>query len=277
MSYQYSLAHLTALDLAPPELTYTAARAGYDFVSIRPIYMGLPNEPNYDLANKKEMFRDTRKALQETGLGLLDIELAKISDGTDPKDYEPAFHVAAELGAKHVLSSIWTDDSAFAKESFAQLCDLAKPYGLTVELEFVPIASVSTLQGAVDVLEATERENAGLMIDAHHFHRSKDRVEDLDRVPKEWFRYFHLCDAIGDIPTDRDEMTRIVREERLYIGEGGTNVGQVLERIPKIPMSLEMPHRKRTEELGHEAFVRRCLQSAKTFMASIEAATAHHK
>ncbi|GAK03453.1 hypothetical protein JCM19037_1780 [Geomicrobium sp. JCM 19037] len=58
------------------------------------------------------------------------------------------------------MSSIWTDDLAFAKESFAHLCDLAKPYGLTVELEFVPIASVSTLQGAVDVLEATERENA---------------------------------------------------------------------------------------------------------------------
>ncbi|EZH65691.1 AP endonuclease [Bacillaceae bacterium JMAK1] len=271
MSYKYSLAHLTALDLAPHELTYTAAKAGYDYVSIRPIYMGLPNEPNYDLANKKEMFRDTRKALQETGIELLDIELAKINNGTNPLDYEPAFHVAAELGGKHVLSSIWTEDTVFAKECFAELCDIAKPYGLTVELEFVPIATVSTLQGAVDVLESTKRSNSGLMIDAHHFHRSRDRVEDLDHIPEEWFRYFHLCDAVGQIPVDREEMTRIVREERLYIGEGGTNVGEVLKRIPKIPMSLEMPHKARAKEFGNEEFVRRCLQSAKTFIASIEA------
>ncbi|GAK08331.1 sugar phosphate isomerase/epimerase [Geomicrobium sp. JCM 19038] len=275
MSYTYSLAHLTALDLAPPELTYTAAKAGYDYVSIRPIYMGLPNEPNYDLANKKEMFRATRKALQETEIELLDIELAKISDGTNPSDYEPAFHVAAELGGKHVLSSIWTDDFVFAKECFAELCDLAKPYGLTVELEFVPIASVSTLQGAVEVLKSANRSNAGLMIDAHHFHRSRDRVEDLDSIPKEWFRYFHLCDAIGQIPEDREEMTRIVREERLYIGEGGTNVGEILKRIPEVPLSLEMPHKARSKELGNEEFVRRCLQSAKAFIASIK--TEAHK
>ena len=44
MAQQYSLAHLTVLGCAPPEMTYIAARAGYDYVSLRPIFMGLPGE-----------------------------------------------------------------------------------------------------------------------------------------------------------------------------------------------------------------------------------------
>ena len=127
MKRQFSLAHLTTLGCAPPEMTYIAARAGYDFVSLRPIYMGLPGEPNYDLANNKEMLRQTKRALASTGLKLHDIELARIYDGLDPKKYLPALEVAAELGGRSVLSSIWTPDRNFAVECYAELCQLAKP------------------------------------------------------------------------------------------------------------------------------------------------------
>ena len=50
MEQQYSLAHLMLLGCAPPEMVYIAARAGYDFISPRMIYMGLPGETNYALA-----------------------------------------------------------------------------------------------------------------------------------------------------------------------------------------------------------------------------------
>jgi len=45
LKQEYSLAHLTVLGCTPPEMTYIAARAGYDYVSIRLISMGLPREP----------------------------------------------------------------------------------------------------------------------------------------------------------------------------------------------------------------------------------------
>jgi sugar phosphate isomerase/epimerase len=266
MTRQFSLAHLTVLNCPPDEMTYIAARAGYDFVSFRPIYMGLPGEPNYELAKNKEMLRKTKTALAETGVKLLDIELARIYDGVDPKRYLPAMEVAAELGGRHVLSSIWTDDRNFAIERFAELCDLAKQFGLTVELEFVPIASVYNLAGALDVLRTAKRENAGLMIDIHHFHRSRDRVEDLDAVPREWFRYLHLCNAPAEIPTSKEEMTRILREERLYLGEDGIDVASIVNRIPEIPYSIELPNIKRAQELGYEEFARRCLQTAKDYL-----------
>jgi sugar phosphate isomerase/epimerase len=265
MKKQFSLAYLTVLGCPPPEMIYMAARTGYDFVSLRPIYMGLPGEPNFSLSDNKELLILTKKALAETGVKLLDIELAKIYDGVDPKNYLPAMESAAELGGKHVLSSIWTDDRPYAIEQFAELCELAKPFGLTVELEFVPIASVKDLTGALDVLKAVKQDNAGLMIDIHHFNRSLDKVEDLDLVPREWFRFLHLCDACKEIPSSNEEMTRILREERSYVGEGGIDVASIVNRIPEIPCSIELPNIKRVKEFGYEEHARLCLQSAKDY------------
>lgn len=267
MAIQYSLAHLTVLGCATPEMVYIAARAGYDYISPRLIYMGLPGEPNYALADNPEMLRQTKRALAETGMKVHDIELARVYDDMHPTKYLPAMEVAAELGAKAVLSSIWTPNIDYAKEKFAQICDLAKPFGLTVDLEYVPISSVNTLAKATDVLRSVNRGNAGLMVDMHHFHRGLDKPEDLDAVPREWFHFAHLCDAQAEIPTDRGEMTRILREERLYVGEGGIDIAAILNRLPKMVYSIELPHLARARELGYAEHAFRCIESAKAYIA----------
>ena len=145
MALEFSLAHLTVLGCAPPEMVYIASRAGYDYVSIRPIYMGLPGEPNYALADNPEMLRATKRALADTGMKVHDIELARVYDDMHPTKYLPAMEVAAELGARAVLSSIWTPKREYAIEKFGQICDLARQFGMTVDLEYVPIASVNNL------------------------------------------------------------------------------------------------------------------------------------
>lgn len=61
MTNQFSLAHLTVLECSPAEMTYIAAKAGYDFVSFRPIGLGTVNEPQYPLAENKQMFNETKK------------------------------------------------------------------------------------------------------------------------------------------------------------------------------------------------------------------------
>jgi sugar phosphate isomerase/epimerase len=268
MKQEYSLAHLTVLGCAPPEMVYVAARAGYDYVSIRPIYMGLPGEPNYALADNPAMLKQTKRALASTGIRVHDIELARVYEGLHPTKYLPAMEVAAELGAKAVLSSIWGGERDSYIEKFGAICDLAKPFGLTVDLEYVPIAAVRNLASAVDVLHAVDRSNAGLLIDVHHFHRARDRVEDLDAVPREWFHFAHLCDAPAEIPTDREEMTRILREARLYVGEGGIDVAAILEHMPPCVYSIELPNKARHEEMGYAEHAFRCLESAKAYLAA---------
>ena len=132
----------------------------------------------------------------------------------------------------------------------------------------MPIASVNTLAGAVDVLRTACRDNAGLMIDTHHFHRARDKVGDLDGLPRAWFHFAHLCDAQAEIPADRAEMTRILREERLYVGEGGIDVAGILNRLPAMVYSIELPHLARAREFGYAEHAFRCLESAKAYAAA---------
>jgi sugar phosphate isomerase/epimerase len=245
-------------------MSYAAARAGYDYASPRLIYMGLPGEPNYALAENPQMLRQTKAALAATGLKVHDIELARIKAGVEPRQYLPAIEIGAELGARAVLSSIWTSDRAFYFDKFAELCDLAKPFGMTVDLEYVPIASVTNLAQAVEVLQTIERDNAGLMVDMHHFHRARDNPADLDQVPREWFHFAHICDAPGEIPTDRNEMIRILREARVDMGSGGIDVAEILSHMPSpLVLSIEQPNLERVREMGYAEHACRCLEAAR--------------
>ncbi len=263
--FQFSLAQLTVLKTSPVEISRIAAETGYDFVSMRQIYMGLPEEPDYDLSKNKKLMDETKAVFAGTGIKLLDIELARIFDGMDTKKYEPAMETARELGGRHVLSSIWTENRGYALDKFAEVCDLAKGYGLTVDLEYVPIAAVKNLAEATDVLKAVNRPNAGLLIDVHHFQRAGDSPEELKKLPEEWFHMVHLCDAPSEIPAERDEMTRILREERSYVGEGGIDVASILRALPPVPCSIELPHLKNVERYGYQEHARRCLESAKKY------------
>jgi sugar phosphate isomerase/epimerase len=255
------------LGCTPPETIYIAARAGYDYVSIRQISMGLPGEPDYALPDNPQMLKQTKTALAATGVRVHDIEVARVYAGLHPRKYLPAMEVAAELGAKAILSSIWGGERAFYIETFAELCDLAKPCGLTVDLEYVPIALVRNLAQALDVLRSVKRTNAGLMIDMHHFHRARDNPADLDALPREWFHFAHLCDADVAIPTRRAEMIRALREARLYVGEGGIDVAGILAHMPPCVYSLEVPNRERQEELGYAAHATRCLETLKAYLS----------
>jgi sugar phosphate isomerase/epimerase len=268
MATEFSLAHLTVLGCAPPEMTYIAARAGYDYVSFRPIFMGLPNEPNYALAENKDLLKKTKTALKDTGVKLHDIELAKIYDGLDPKKYLPAMEVAAEMGARSLLSSIWTPQRQFAIECFAELCDLARPLGLNVDLEFVTFAEVKNLKDAVEVLKAAGKENCGVMVDTLHFSRSRVALEELDAVPRSWFHFAHLCDGPAEIPTTKEGLIHTARDERLYPGEGAIDIAAILNRMPEVPYSIELPHLERAKELGFAEHAYRCLKTSKEYFAA---------
>jgi sugar phosphate isomerase/epimerase len=68
-----------------------------------------------------------------------------------------------------------------------------------------------------------------------------------------------------EIPSSMEEMTRTLREKRLYVGEGGIDIASIVNRIPEIPYSIELPNIKRVKEYGFEEHARRCLESAKNY------------
>lgn len=266
---QYSLAYLTVFGCPPPEMTYLAKRAGYDFVSLRPISMNLPGEPVFDLARDAALLRQTRAALASTGLTVHDIELARIGDGVDVRAWEPALHVGADLGATRVIASIWTSDRVFAQEAFVRLCELARPLGLTIDLEFVTFASLTTLRQARAFLDAARQPNVGVLVDMLHFSRSRVSLTELDSIPNDLVHFVHVCD--GAVPWDETNpgLIHTARDERLYLGEGGIDVAAILRRLPMVVCSIELPHTARVKEMGYAEHAFRCLETTKAHLATL--------
>ena len=268
MEPTFSLAQLTVLGCTPPEITYIAARAGYDFVSMRLIPLGLPGEPA-GLTGNSQMLSNTKAALNETGIRLLDIELARIVADIEPKNYVPAMETAAELGARHVISSAWTTDPMdrnFIVERYGEICDLAKPFGLTVDLEFPTISRLTNLQETVDIVRAAKRSNGGILLDTLYIYFSGVSLDELSALPQDWIHFMHICDTAEGIPSTREEMVHIIREGRLYLGEGCIDFRSIFDRLPAVPYSIELPNAKRVKELGYEEHARRCLETAKQYL-----------
>ena len=268
MAWQFSLAHLTALHCSPPQLIEIASRAGYEFVGLRPIPVGARNEPLHPFATDRALFARTKAALAATGVQLLDIEVARIIKEAKPRDYLPAIEAAAQLGGKHVLSSAWCDDLPYIRDFFAELCGLAQQFGLSVDLEFVTWSGIRTLNEAADLVRASRCDNAGIVIDTLHFDRCHADLTSLGSLPREWFRFVQICDAPAKYSTERDELIRIGRDARLYLGEGGIDVAGILRRLPAVPLSIEIPNTTKLAALGAEQYARLCIETARSYLAA---------
>ena len=264
MARRFSLAHLTVLGCTPAEATHIAAETGYDFVSFRTIALGLVDEPVYPLATDKAMLRQTKAALEQTGLKVLDIEVARISDDRAVEDYRGALENAAELGARHVCTIAFGEGGRIA-EQFGRLCELARPYGLSVDLEFMPFSDIRDLSQAWDVVKESGAANAGILVDTLHFGRSASTLAGLDAIPKSRFHYAQLCDAAAIVSPTREDLIKTARTERFYLGEGVIDVAGIAAHLPDIPFSLEIAHLRRQRELGYKEFARQCLASARRY------------
>ncbi len=155
-----------------------------------------------------------------------------------------------------------------SSNSSRELCDLAQPFGLTVDLEFVTWSGIRTLDEAVEVVKDARRPNAGIVVDTLHFDRCHAELEKLSALPREWFHFAQISDAPANYSTEREDLIRIGRAERLYLGEGGIDVASILGRLPQVPLSIEIPNIAKLESLGAEQYARLCIETARSFLAA---------
>ncbi|MCK9217744.1 MAG: sugar phosphate isomerase/epimerase [Firmicutes bacterium] len=268
MNRKFSLAYLTIPGTDPVKQIDIATEVGYDYVSLRPIPMHLPNEPLFQFDKDIGLFRKIEEALKKNNIRLLDIELARVRKDLKVEDYESAFSAGAELGATDVISSVWTDDKAYYYNEFAKICDLAAKYDLRVNLEFVTYSGITTLEEAVNLLNGVQRPNAHLLIDTLHAHRSKVSPKDLEKIEQSKFGLIHLCDGPKPIPgLDDPEMIGVAREGRLYPGDGGIDLKGMLKAMPTNPISIELPNSKEMKNRGALGHARQCLIKARQYLA----------
>ena len=237
MKRALGLAALTVLELPHHEQVSVAAQAGYSHVGLRLVPVaGQPYQHPVDVAAIKARLADT-------GVRVLDVEVFRLTPETRVADFEPAMASAAELGAAHLLVHGADADDGRLADSFGRLCDLATRYRLIANLEPMPWVDVSSVDKALTVLRAAARANSALLVDAIHFYRAGDRVDQLAAVPRHYLHYAQFCDAHRERPAEMQEIIRQARADRLMPGEGGLDLAGLLRALPAgLPLSLEIPY-----------------------------------
>lgn len=254
---EFSLAHLTVLSLAPPEMVSVAARTGYQAVGLRLIAV-TPESPGYPLMDNPAMLRDTKARLADTGLRVGDIEFVKITPEIDIAALEPFAAAGAELGARHIIAAPYDPDLGRLAERLAALADLGARYNLSVLLEFFPWTVVPDLAAATSIIVMADRENTGILLDTLHFARSGSTFEQINAVAPERFPFVHVCDAPAGSAFTTEQLLHTARAERLPPGEGGIDIRGILRHLPAgITVGLEVPMEGLSRAHGPEEVARR--------------------
>lgn len=265
MTRSFCLSYLT-LELSPPSSIALAADAGYDSVGIR-LMPALPGGQAFPLMDDKQLMRETEQRLDDTGLSIFDVEIARIDEHTKVETWLPMLEAAGRLRAKTIIAAGLDPDEARMTDTFAGLCEAAVPFGLSINLEFTPWAPLNNAAAATRVVAAADLPNGEILIDTIHVARSSTTLGDLRAIPAKRMSYFQICDCPSEPAETLEDLLHTAREERLLPGEGGANLAGIIGALPEnLIVSVEIPSHRRIAEMGHAAWAKTCLDASREAM-----------
>lgn len=149
---------------------------------------------------------------------------------------ERAFRFAEELGATQAVVVTLSPrplELEFAITRYRAICDVGADHGVGAMIEFLPWSGIPDLATAWQIVEQTDRPNAGLMIDTWHWQRQPGGpCPDLLRsIPAEKIPVVQLCDSAPAeaIGTQEEAMTN-----RRLPGEGIIDFPKFLSILDEI-------------------------------------------
>ncbi|WP_406854353.1 sugar phosphate isomerase/epimerase [Alsobacter sp. KACC 23698] len=260
---QWSLSFLTCLGAAPEDAARAAAEAGYDFVGLR-LAPASPGGVAFPLMDQPTRVRDLRRLMADRGIGVFDVEMIRLGPDFDVEGHLRLLECSADLGARVVLVAGDDPDESRLTASYAQLCAAAAPFGLCMDLEFMPQSELGDLAAARRVLEAADQPNQGVIVDALHVSRSRTPVADVAALPPAWLHYAQICDGPADIPSSREALNHAARHARLMPGDGGIDLAPIFAALPAdLPIAVEVPNDAQSAGWSAADWARRGLASAK--------------
>lgn len=272
MNRPISLAHLTVMELAPPDVFTAAAEAGYSHASLRLAPASPGKEAQFPMIGDTPMFRETQRRIADTGVALFDFEILRINRDTRLADFLPVIETGARLGGKFVLVAGDVEDEPFMTDKFAEICELGAPFGIAMGLEFMPWTGVKTLAAARRIVEATNPANGRIIIDAIHVDRAGETAADVAAMPKHLHCYFQICDLPAQRPTDHETMIYQARQARLPPGEGGLDLIGMLSAIPQdLPISVEIPMAELARTMPAAPRARMLREKTETMLRAVQA------
>lgn len=120
------------------------------------------------------------------------------------------------------------------------LSDIAGEYGIKLAFEFIGFGgfSVRTPRGAWEIIQKTDRDNIGMVVDAAHFYIGGGLLSEIEQLDPKYIYAFHLDDT-EDMP--KEEYTDAAR---LLPGLGVIPLDDICGRLKGIgfdgPCSIEL-------------------------------------
>ena len=199
-----------------------------------------------------------------------DVEIIRIHERTRPEDYLPLMEAAGLLGARRLKAVCDCEDPVLSAALLARLAELAAPFGLTVDLEYMVFSGVKSLRAALAIVDAAARPNLQVLVDALHWMRAGDTAADIRAAPPGRIGYVQLCDGPALGPSGREALIVEARTRRLPPGEGEFPLHALLDAMPlSCPVSIEVPLQPGEDPLQH---ANRLFVAARSVMERREAA-----
>jgi sugar phosphate isomerase/epimerase len=251
------------------ELCDAAVAGGFTAITVYPTHVRRARASGLSL-------RDMRRALEERGLALADLDpLLNWMPGDDfPSELNATeaehYEVAETLRARSLnvaqafRPSVDLDEAA---EALAGVCDRAWDHGLIVTLEYLPWAGIPDIATARAVVERCGRPNATLMIDTWHTFRGPSTHAQLAALPGRLVGSVQLNDAPAE--PSGDLLTETTRA-RLLPGEGAIPLVAWLRTLDAIgsraPIGVEI-FSDANDRLPPLEVGRRCGEAARRVIA----------
>jgi sugar phosphate isomerase/epimerase len=190
---------------------------------------------------------DLRAYLHQHGLRVVELEFLR--DWWTEADVrgmrleeDMLLHLAGLTGAEQINAGLFDQvpDDVIAA-GFRRLCRRAAEHGLRVGLEFMPYSALRTLDHARAIVEASGADNAGLILDAWHWHRAGADLDALLALRDVPVVSVQIGDALADpLPDLRLEG----RHHRLLPGQGAVDLPGFLSALEeagiRAPLSVEV-------------------------------------
>jgi sugar phosphate isomerase/epimerase len=233
-----SLAHLSELDVPPLQLVQLAAKAGFAAVGLR-TSPASPGGVVYPLATAAEQ-ADMRKCLADNGMTIAEVEMVPLTAALNASDYKPMMEIGAAIGATRLtVGGGDTDDHAVIADKLAAMAEQAQPFGLAVDLEFMPFRPVKSLSDALDVLKRANHPNTHILIDVLHVFRSQSDIALFKSIDPKKLGPVQLCDGPRQAP---DDLVAEARTRRLLPGAGELDLKTLLDTLPDgLAYGIEVP------------------------------------
>lgn len=240
--HQYSLAHLSMIAVAPSHLVGVARDAGYDYTGFR-LTPSPSTGVDHGLLGDAGALRDLRRVIDDSGVGILDVEVIRMKDPSAVAAARPLLEAAEILGARFAIATVEDPDEARRPETLAAVAQLAAEHGVSIAVEFMLFSAARTLGECVAVVQASGQPNVTVLADVLHLTRSGGVPADLARYPQALFPYAQVCGATGaGAAADADVARAEAVRSRLMPADGDLPVRAFCDALPPTTiLSVEAP------------------------------------